>query len=185
VRNHRIAEIEAEVACNEVLLTRLRAFQPELAQSGKSRFSSEVERLRTSPSPDAPKTNAPKPVPYDEMILRLLETIANEARERAGSDDGKVEKLLEERLEFHVKKLGNVTEERRKERDDLVKEKAKHITMDDIHDGFSSKVTCPSAVISCTQLFTLESSSVCSPKARTSPGYWRDKGKEHHQDYPF
>jgi hypothetical protein len=184
VRNHRIVEIEAEVACNEVLLTRLHAFQPELAQSGKSRFSSEVERLRTNPSPDAPKTNAPKPVPYDEMILRLLETIANEAREGAGSDEGKLEKLLQERLEFHVKKLGDVTEERRMERDDLLKEKAKHITMDDIHDGFSSKVTCPSAVISSTQ-FTLKSSSVCSSKARTSPGYWRGKGKEYHQDDPY
>jgi len=177
-------EIEAEVACNEVLLTRLRAFQPELAQSGKSRFSSEVERLRTSPSPDAPKTNASKPVPYDEMILRLLETISNEARERAGSDEGKLEKLLEERLEFHAQKLGDVTEERKKERDDLLKEKAKLITMDDIHDGFNSKVTCSSAVISSTQ-FTLESSSVCSRKARTSPGYRRGKGKEHHQGHPY
>jgi cell division cycle protein 37 len=74
-----------------------------------------VERLRTSPSPDAPKTNAPKPIPYDEMILRLLEMIAKEARETAGSDEGKLEKLLEERLEFHVKKLSDVTEERRKE----------------------------------------------------------------------
>lgn len=138
-RNHHIAELEAEVACNDVLLTRLHAFQSELAQSGKSRFSSEVERLRTSPSPDAPKTNAPKPIPYDEMILRLLETIANEARETAGSDEGKLEKLLEERLEFHVNKLSDVTEERRKEKDSLLKEKSKHITMDDLHDGFNSK----------------------------------------------
>lgn len=148
MRNHRIAELEAEVACNDVLLGRLRAFQPELARSGKARFSSEVERLRTNPSTDAPKTNAPKPIPYDEMILRLLETIANEARESAGSDEGKLEKLLEERLDFHVKKLGDVTEERRKERDDLVKEKAKHITMDDIHEGFESKVTSVLSFIS-------------------------------------
>jgi hypothetical protein len=55
---------------------------------GKLHFSSEVERLRTSPSPEAPRTNAPKPIPYDEMILRLLETIANVAQESAGSDEG-------------------------------------------------------------------------------------------------
>lgn len=145
-RNHRIAELEAEVACNDVLLTRLRAFQPQLAQSGPSRFSSEVERLRTNPSPEAPPTNAPKPVSYDEMILRLFESIAKEARERAGSDQDKLEKLLEERLDFHVQKLSDVTEERRKEKDTLLKEKAKHITMDDIHDGFESKVTCSSAI---------------------------------------
>jgi hypothetical protein len=116
-----------------------------------------VERLRTSPSPDAPKTNAPKPIPYDEMILRLLETIANEARETAGSDEGKLEKLLEERLEFHVNKLSDVTEERRKEKDSLLKEKSKHITMDDLHDGFNSKVPYSSLVISLTQ-FPLKSS---------------------------
>jgi cell division cycle protein 37 len=156
-RNHHIAELEAEVACNDVLLTRLRAFQRELTQSGKSRFSSEVERLRTSPSPDAPITNAPKPIPYDEMILRLLEMIAKEARETAGSDEGKLEKLLEERLEFHVKKLSDVTEERREEKDTLLKEKAKHITMDDLHDGFDSKVPCSSLVISSAQ-FPLKSS---------------------------
>jgi cell division cycle protein 37 len=99
-----------------------------------------VERLRTSPSPDAPKTNAPKQISYDEMILRLLETIANEARETAGSDQGKLEKVLEERLEFHVNKLSDVTEERRKDKDALLREKSKHITMDDIHEGFESKV---------------------------------------------
>ncbi len=110
-----------------------------------------MERLRTSPSPDAPKTNAPKLIPYDEMILRLLETIANEARETAGSDEGKLEKLLEERLEFHVKKLSDVTEERRKEKDGLLKEKTKHITMDDIHEGFESKVLYSLPVISSTQ----------------------------------
>ena len=106
-----------------------------------------MERLRTSPSSDAPKTNAPKSISYDEMILRLLETIANEARETAGSDEGKLEKLLEERLEFHVNKLSDVTEERRKEKDTLLKERAKHITMDDLHDGFDSKVSYLSLVI--------------------------------------
>jgi hypothetical protein len=117
-----------------------------------------VERLRTNPSPDAPKTNAPKQISYDEMILRLLETIANEARETAGSDQGKLEKVLEERLEFHVNKLSDVTEERRKEKDALLKEKSKHITMDDIHEGFESKVPYSSLVISSTQ-FPLKSSS--------------------------
>jgi cell division cycle protein 37 len=123
-----------------------------------------VERLRTSPSPDAPKTNAPTPVPYDEMILRLLETIANEAREGAGSDDGKLEKLLGERLDFHVNKLSDFTEERRKEVDGLVNERAKHITMDDLHDGFESKVTC-SSPSSRQRDPRSKSSSVCSSKA--------------------
>jgi cell division cycle protein 37 len=113
------------------------------------------------------------------MILRLLETIANEARESAGSDEGKLEKLLEERLDFHVKKLSDVTEERRKEEDGLFKERAKHITMDDLHDGFDSKVPYTLPVISLMQ-FPLKSSPVCSSKARTSPGYRQRKGKGNH-----
>jgi cell division cycle protein 37 len=180
VRNQRIAELEAEVACNDVLLGRLRAFQTELAQSGKARFSSEVERLRTNPSADAPKTNAAKPIAYDDMILRLLETIANEAREGAGSDEGKLEKLLEERLDFHVNKLGDVTEERRKERDDLLHEKAKHITMDDIHDGFDSKVTC--AHPSSTRFPLKLARPVRSRKARTGTGHRQRKDDDDDSD---
>ena len=96
--------------------------------------------MRTNPSPEAPPTNAPTPVSYDEMILTLLQTIAKEARERAESDTGKLDKLLEERLDFHLDKLSSFTEERRKERETLLKEKAKLITMDDLHEGFESKV---------------------------------------------
>ena len=139
-RNHRIEQLGAEVACNDVLLARLRAIQPKLAQSGSSYFSSEVDRLRTNPSPEAPPTSAAKPVPYDEMILGLLQTIAKEAQEQAESDKGKLDKVLEERLAFHLEKLGGITEERRQERDELVKERSKHITMDDLHEGFESKV---------------------------------------------
>jgi len=69
------------------------------------------------------QTSAPNPIVYNEMILHLLETIANEAGERAGLDEGKLEELPEERLDFHVKKLGDVTEERRKERNNLLQEK--------------------------------------------------------------
>ncbi|KAH9069799.1 Cdc37 N terminal kinase binding-domain-containing protein, partial [Lactarius deliciosus] len=60
-------QLSVEVACNDVLLARLRVLQPKLAQSGSSYFSSEVDRLRTNPSPEAPPTDAAKP--YDEMTL--------------------------------------------------------------------------------------------------------------------
>jgi cell division cycle protein 37 len=96
--------------------------------------------LRTNPSPEAPPTNAAQPIPYDQMILTLLQNIAKEAREQAESDTGKLDKLLEERLDFHLDKLSSVTEERRKERETLLKEKSKSITMDDLHEGFESKV---------------------------------------------
>lgn len=143
-RNHRINEIDAEISCNNILLDRLSVLKTEISQSagtsGASRFSSEVERLRTNPSPDAPPTNAPNQVTYDAMLLQLLEPLAVEAREKAAGDQDKLVALLEEKLAFHVTKLGEVTEERRKEMEELLKEKAKHITAEDIHEGWESKV---------------------------------------------
>ncbi|KAH9048894.1 Cdc37 N terminal kinase binding-domain-containing protein [Lactarius hengduanensis] len=138
-RNHRIEQLRAEIACNDVLLVRLRALQPKLAQSGSSCFLSEIDRLRTNPSPEAPPSDAAKPVPYDETILTLLQAIAKEAHENTGSDTSKLDKLLEERLDFHTDKLSSITEERRKERDALLKKKSEHITMDDLHVGLESK----------------------------------------------
>ncbi|KAH9169359.1 hypothetical protein EDB89DRAFT_1479657 [Lactarius sanguifluus] len=138
-RNHRIEQLRAEIACNDVLLVRLRALQPKLVQSGSSYFSSEIDRLRTNPSPEAPPSDAAKPVPYDETILTLLQAIAKEAQENTGSDTPKLDKLLEERLDFHTNKLSDITEERRKERDALLKEKSEHITMDDLHVCLESK----------------------------------------------
>lgn len=85
-RNHRIEQLRAEIACNDVLLVRLRALQSKLAQSGSSCFLSEIDRLRTNPSPEAPPSDAAKPVPYDETILTLLQAIAKEAQENTGSD---------------------------------------------------------------------------------------------------
>ncbi|KAH9001482.1 hypothetical protein EDB92DRAFT_66684 [Lactarius akahatsu] len=53
----RTEQLGAGVACNDVLLARLRVLQLMLAQSGSSYFSFEVDRLRTNPSPEAPPTN--------------------------------------------------------------------------------------------------------------------------------
>jgi cell division cycle protein 37 len=178
-RNNRIEQLDAEVACNDVLLTRLRAIQPKLVQLGSSYLSSEVDRLRTNPSPEAPPTSAAKPVPYDEMIMSLLQTIAKEAQEQAESDKGKLDKVLEERLEFHLDKLGGFTEERRNERDALLKEKSKHITMDDLHEGFESKVinSYHDSFFVMRTFSTL--STVHSCETRTCPS---DKDKEHLQN---
>ncbi|TFY59211.1 hypothetical protein EVG20_g7877 [Dentipellis fragilis] len=135
VRNHRIAELDAEISCNAVLLAKLTALQAALAQAGSAsapaRFSAEVERLRTAPSPRrAARPNAPKP---------------RVARGKAGDDkDGaKLGALLTDGVSFHMGKLGEVTEQRRKEMEELLQEKAKHITSEDLHEGFESKYIPP------------------------------------------
>lgn len=135
-RNHHIERLTNEVVGNEVLLRRLRVIQQELAQSDPSYFSSEVDRLCSNPSLEAPPTDATKAISYDD----LLQTIAKEVQEQVESYKGK---LLEERLEFHVNKLKGITEEFRKERDALLKEKSEQITMGDLSDGFQSKYVPP------------------------------------------
>jgi len=115
------------------------------------------------------------------MILTLLQTIAKEAREQAESDTGKLDKLLEERLDFHLNKLSGITEERRKERDTLLKEKSKQITMDDLHEGFESKVSWLFFLRSGNPFNSL--STVRSRKTRTFPGDNQGNVEGHLQDH--
>ncbi|KAI0320533.1 Cdc37 N terminal kinase binding-domain-containing protein [Amylostereum chailletii] len=149
-RNLQIQALSAEIECNKVLLARIKTFHDALSSSDAvpisdvpipKRFSNEVERLRTQPSPEAPPSNAAQPVPYDTMILKLLEAVAGEARDATGTgaDEDKLATALVERLAHHVKKLGEVIAERQTELDELNKEKNKHITSDDMHEGWESK----------------------------------------------
>lgn len=74
------------------------------------------------------------------MILNLLEQVAAQARERAAGDQEKLGRLLEDGVGGHVQKLGEEIAKLKRELDELYKEKAKHITTEDIHEGFDSKV---------------------------------------------
>jgi cell division cycle protein 37 len=58
----------------------------------------------------------------------------------------------------------------------LVKERAKHITMDDLHDGFNSKVACSSPGISSTQ-FPLSHPQYIPAKPEPPPVIGKEKGK--------
>ncbi|KZV73826.1 hypothetical protein PENSPDRAFT_626816 [Peniophora sp. CONT] len=147
-RNMRIQALAAEIDCNEILLARLKKLKDELSNTtdmpAAKRFSNECERLRVSPSPEAPPVESAQPVPYDEMIRRLLEVVATEAREdvdKAGKkgDEEKLGEVIREKLAGHIEKLGGVVETSKKEKDELEEEKKKTITMDDMHEGWDSK----------------------------------------------
>ena len=145
----RIKALAAEIDCNEILLARLKKLQNELTNStdmpAAKRFSNEVDRLRTSPSPDAPPVESAQPVPYDEMIRRLLEAVADEARtavDEAGKkgDEEKLGEVIREKLAGHIEKLGGVIVTSQKEKTQLEEEKKKTITTEDMHEGWDSKV---------------------------------------------
>ncbi|KAL5482910.1 CDC37_3 [Sanghuangporus weigelae] len=149
-RNAKIEQLKAEIACNEILLPRLRTITEEVhgAPDGPAHFSSIVERLKTNPSPDAPPSKAPKKITYDEMILSLLLKVFEEAKEKGlttagGENEERLRECLVASLKGHVSKLGDETERLKKELEKEEAEKLKKITSEDIHEGFESHYAPP------------------------------------------
>jgi len=84
------------------------------------------------------------------MLLSLLSMVSEKANERfkeAGTTESEKEERLAKELATematHVKQLGETIEKDQKELENEEKEQKKHITMDDLHDGFESKYIPP------------------------------------------
>ncbi|KAF7980515.1 hypothetical protein HWV62_38034 [Athelia sp. TMB] len=142
-RKAKIQAINAEIACNGVLLPRLQSIQSDLSSADAKPLpyiSQLVEKLQTNPSPDAPPTNAPGQPTYDAMVLSLLMQVSEEAK-KAAADKGQdaLVAKIKEGLDKHVVQLGEHTEKLKKDLADEEKEQKKHITSEDIHEGFDSK----------------------------------------------
>lgn len=122
---------------------------PPSSVSSPVYFNSLVEQLKTNPSKDCPPGNDPSKLEhtYDGMLLSLLQMVGSKAKD-AVKDAGVGEAEKEERLAkelgkemgFHVNNLAETIEKDTKELEKEEAEQKKHITMDDLHDGFSSKV---------------------------------------------
>lgn len=129
-------------------MPRLKSIQSDLSAPDATPLpyiSNLVEKLQTSPSPDAPPTNAPGQPTYDAMVLSLLMQVSEEAKKQAGDkgQDVLVEKI-KEGLQKHIVGLGEHSEKLKKDLAEEEKEQKKHITSEDIHEGFDSKVSrCP------------------------------------------
>ncbi|KAF8488347.1 hsp90-like protein [Gautieria morchelliformis] len=141
IRKHRITQLRCEIACNEVLLPRLRTITDDVQSGGHIHFSSLVERLKTQPSTEAPADGQPT---YDQMLQSLLLQIWEEAKEKGvGKDDPELDKALVDGLKSHLKKLGGYQEKIKVELETEEKEQTKKITSDDLHEGFDSKYVPP------------------------------------------
>ncbi|EGN98313.1 hypothetical protein SERLA73DRAFT_169310 [Serpula lacrymans var. lacrymans S7.3] len=143
-RKHHIVALGAEIACNRVLQPRLISIATGVSEKGPSHFSNLVEQLQTNPSPDAPPTNAPGQPTYDAMILSLLLQIWEEAKKNGvGKDSDKLGDVLHAGIENHLKQLEDHTKKLEKDLEEEKKEQKKHITSEDIHEGFESKYIPP------------------------------------------
>jgi cell division cycle protein 37 len=122
------------------LIPRLSALSQSIAAASnpQSFFNETVEKLQKNPSPDAPPTNSPNPISYDAMVLSLLLKVAEDVKGKHQNQD--MGKVLKEAIDVHVVELGKRQEDFEKNLETEEKERNKHITSDDIHDGFDSKV---------------------------------------------
>jgi cell division cycle protein 37 len=154
LRKQTIAKLHAQIDCNNVILPRITSISNTLADPAPSTpptvfFNSLAERLEKNPSRDCPSTNDPTKFEqtYDGMILSLLKQVSEEAKikvKEAGVTEAdreeKLAKALANGIAEHVKRLKETID---KDVEKLVqeeKEQKKHITSEDLHDGFASTV---------------------------------------------
>lgn len=142
-RKHKIQELKAGIACNDVLRPRLQKISTDLSSSPTPLpdLSNLVEQLQTNPSTEAPRTNAPGQPTYDAMILSLLLQVSEEAKKAGnGKGDQVIGENVKSGIKTHLEKLDEHTGNLKKELATEEAEQKRHITSEDIHDGFNSKV---------------------------------------------
>ncbi|TFY64323.1 hypothetical protein EVJ58_g2692 [Rhodofomes roseus] len=143
-RRHRMVQLQADIACNDILEARLRTIADEVAAQGPPRFSAFTEQFKTSPSPDKPPTDAPGQKTYDEMLLALMLQVWDEVKKSGVEpDDPKLGDALEAGLRKHIKQLGEHQEKLKTELKQLEEDSQKKITSDDIHEGWESHYVPP------------------------------------------
>lgn len=106
------------------------------------------------------------------MLLSLLQGVAEstnkkikEAGVTAADKEEKLSKALADEMKMHVKQLGETIEKNKNEVANEEAEQKKHITSEDMHDGFDSKVNMLCAVADFA-VFNLR--AVHSSKTRTA-----------------
>jgi cell division cycle protein 37 len=150
-RKHKIAQLNANIDCDNVLLPHVTAMADKLAASSDpiAYFNSEVERLEKEPSKDCPPGNDPSKSEqtYDGMILILLRGVTQHVKERVQASNiaesernVRMGKELAAEMAMHMEKLKTAIDDKKREIEELIKEQNKKITSDDMHDGFDSKV---------------------------------------------
>jgi len=204
-RKHRIEACRAGIACNNVLaprLDRIRARfvgkasdageansqpQTEWAEdaddvrilTGRALFQHLVERLQTFPSPAAPPTNAKDQPTYDSMLLSLLMQVYDGVKSLPMDEQ---ESAVLSGLDKHIVQLKEHTEKLENDLEAEIREQKKHITSEDIKEGFENKV-CLRSRFRKTSLTPIASIIlVCSPNACPSADQERNTGVPQEED---
>ncbi|KAJ6605685.1 hsp90-like protein [Mycena sp. CBHHK59/15] len=156
-RKAKIEHLRAQNACNNVLYPRIQSIHSTLSSpdSDKPRtvyFNSLVEQLEKNPSKDCPPRNDPTDLKqtYDGMLLSLLHQVGEAAKvavkEAGVADDQReqwISKALADGMAEHVVKLKETIDSDSKTLEEEEKEQKKHITSEDMHDGFANTYVPP------------------------------------------
>jgi len=111
-----------------------------------------VEQLEKNPSKECPPGNDPTKLEqtYDGMLLSLLHQVGDAAKvafqEAGAADDQREERIgkaLADGMKEHVVRLKETIDNDSKELEEELKEQQKHITSEDMHDGFANKYVPP------------------------------------------
>lgn len=113
-----------------------------MASEGTDYYERRISELAAiKDRPDAPKPAGSRPdqPSYDNMMHALMTTVADEVKKKGVSQD-KLErsKALEETLKTHRTQLVQRTEQCKKDIATEEAEQKKHITSEDIHEGWST-----------------------------------------------
>ena len=142
-RKMRIHDLESKLALSKFLNPRIEKIIAEVQEGGKARFSSITEQLNTNPSPDKPPGNAPNQPTYDMMLHELMLQVWKGVKDAGGTgEDTNLTDKLVAGLRDALEKQHQDDIQNEKDLEYERKEQKKHITSDDVHDGFdSSKVS--------------------------------------------
>ena len=155
IRKGKIKHLQAQIACNKILLPRIKEIHSNLVNqsasvSATAYFNSLVEQLQANPSSDCPPGADSTKIEqtYDGMVLSLLKMVSEKAKDKVkeadvvgAEKDARLAKELAVEVATHVQQLGDTIDKNQEELDGEQKEQKKHITSDDLHEGFDSKVS--------------------------------------------
>ncbi|KAJ7819372.1 hypothetical protein B0H14DRAFT_3473154 [Mycena olivaceomarginata] len=140
MRKVKIVNLGAQIACNNVLYPRIQAIQASLESGDTDKprtvyFSNNPEKLEQT---------------YDGMLLSLLRQVGDAAKvavkEAGVSDDQREERIgkaLAEGIREHVVRLKETIDNDSKELEQEQNEQKRHITSEDMRDGFANKYVPP------------------------------------------
>ncbi|KDN41750.1 hypothetical protein RSAG8_07281, partial [Rhizoctonia solani AG-8 WAC10335] len=138
-RKMRIHELESKLALSKVLNPRIEKIIADVQEGGKARFSAITEQLKVNPSPDKPPGNAPNQPTYDMMLHELMLQVWNGVKESGGTpEDPNLTDKLVAGLRDALERQYQDDLQNEKDLEAEIKERNKHITSDDLRDGFDS-----------------------------------------------